>query len=332
MNEETIKNLSGKIYITAILWLIAAFSGNAQLVELNQKLMRDTISIGERTELRFEIIKHPDVIFEAFSIKDSLNKEIEILDSLKTQSADSIKLKLLITSFTPGQFTIPRVPLIFRYGNNIDTIFSPELLLTVLSPEINSQAEIKDIKPPKNLSFILKEIIPETGIAVGILLILVLLIIFIIRRFRKKIIMEREEIKLPPHVLALRELDRLKEEKLWQKGKIKEYYSRLSDTMRVYLEKRFNIPAMEYVSSETMRSFRKSMSQDDMLPEMLEGILQTSDMVKFAKEEPLPAINQGNMDNAYLFIGQTKIEEVTSPEEKNNNMEKGNENDKITKG
>jgi hypothetical protein len=326
------KNKSIKILISAVFCLCVNVTGNAQLVELNLHLRPDTILIGERTELHLEIIKHHLVSLQAFPLKDSLNKEIEILDSLKNTSRDSMNLILHLTSFTPGQYKISRIPLVFSYENNTDTIFSPELLLTVISPEINNQAEIKDIKPPMNLPFRLREIIPKTGLVFGILLITILIIYIIIRRLRNKRIVEREEKSLPAHLFSLRALDRLKEEKLWQKGKTKEYYSRLSDIMRVYLEKRFSIPAMEYVSSETMLSFRVTLPNEEMLFEMLEGILQTADLVKFAKEDPNPAINQGNLDNAYLFIGQTKIEEITSLEEKIENIGKVNDNDKISVG
>ena len=93
----------------------------------------------------------------------------------------------------------------------------------------------------------------------------------------------------------------------------------------MYLENRFNIPSMEFVSSETMQSFRKTMPQEETLIQMLESILLTADTVKFAKGDPLPAENQGNLDNAYLFISQTKIVEVSIPEEKANELKSGNQ-------
>jgi hypothetical protein len=331
MSGGIVKNSRRKIFFSLALFIIAAFQGYGQIVELNLRLDRDTIRIGERTTIRLEIVRHQQVLLRVFPLRDSLNQEFEIIDSLVTVTADSLRQSYLITSFKPGRYSFSRIPLAFVFEGKTDTIFSPELLLTVISPEIDSKADIRDIKPPMNLPFRLREIIPETGIAIGILLILTLLTIFIIRRLRKKKILEEAEKSLPPHVIAFRELDRIKEEKLWQKGRMKEYYSRLSDTMRVYLEKRFNIRAMEYVSSETMQSFRKFMPHEELLGEMLEGILQTADMVKFAKEDPLPAVNQGNLDNAYLFIGQTKIEEIISLDDKTSETDNLNVNVKTGK-
>jgi hypothetical protein len=322
MNALRIKDISGKMIFAAIILLFETFSVNAQLVQLNLSFTKDSIQIGERTELHLEIISHQNVILNNFPLKDSLDKEIEIIDSIRNQRIDTLSLNLLVTSFKPGQYKIPGIPIGFSYENNPDTIISPELSLTVLSPLIDSKADIKDIKPPLNLPFRLREIIPATGIVSGILIIIVLLVIVLIRRRRKKKFFEETERALPPHVLALRELDKLKNEKLWQNGKTKEYYSRLSDTMRTYLEKRFYIPAMEFVSSETLHAFQKLIPGEEVLLEMLEGILHTADMVKFAKADPLPSDNQGNMDNAYLFIGQTKIEEILVNDVKADDVEK----------
>ncbi len=311
-----------RFLIAASLLFLFAFPGIAQLVELSMSFSRDSIKIGERTEIELVIRKDSKVVLHSFSLTDSLIKEIEVLDSVRLSGADSLYIRLAVTSFSPGTYVVPKIPIAFLHDNIVDTILSPELMLTVLSPIVDSQAEIRDIKPPLNLPFRIREIIPETGIVLGTVLLLVLLVLFIVRRMRKKVRLEEEEKALPPHVLAFRELDRLKDEKLWQNGKNKEYYSRLSDITRVYLERRFGFPAMEYVTSEILPAFRKCMPQEEMLVEMLEGILITADMVKFAKAEPLPAENQGNMDNAYLLVGQTKIEEITSIDVKRDEIEK----------
>jgi len=303
-------NLSGKVFPIVVILLLFVVTANAQLVQLNLSFVKDTINIGEQTTLRLEIINQKHVALQAFPLKDSLNKEIEIIDSLASSKPDSNTLSLHVTSFKSGQYVLPRIPLVFKYENTTDTIYSPELLLTVLSPPIDNQAEIKDIKPNLTLPFRLKEIFSEAGNVFWIIPVLLIIAYFIYRFLRKKKEIKLSEPALPPHIIALQDLDKLKEEKLWQKGEIKEFYSRLSDIMRIYLENRYQIPAMEYVSSETMQSFNKILQQEDMLSEMLEGILLTSDIVKFAKGDPLPAENQGNLDNAYLFIGQTKIEEI----------------------
>ncbi|MCP5515583.1 MAG: hypothetical protein H7A26_08985 [Spirochaetales bacterium] len=313
-----------------ILILISAFSpkSEGQLVQMNLRLKNDTILIGQQTLLQMVVLKNQDVRILNFSLRDSLPKDIEIIDSLTQSSGDTLRYALKITSFSPGEIVIPQFPLSFEYNGKTDTLFSTSQILTVLSPQIDQQAQIRDIKPLLTLPFKLSEIIPETALILGILLVLGILIYYFLRRRHKRKEAELEYLNLPAHIKAINELNRLKEEKLWQKGRVKDYYSQLSDIMRVYLENRFGIQAMEFVSSETLKAFSKTMPEEEMLYEMLEGILTTADMVKFAKEDPLPAINQGNMDNAYLFIGQTKIEEPKSIDEKQVEMEKNNNTDK----
>ncbi len=310
-----------KIIFIALSGLLFVLPAKSQIVRLNLGLKKDTIMIGKRTELFLDIRKDKDVVLSSFPLKDSLVNEIEILDSVRTSGPDSLQLRLQISSFTPGNYIIPPIPLVFAFNSLADTLYSQSLLLTVVSPQIDSLAEIKDIKPPLNLPFKLKEILPETVIIIGILVIIAVIIFMIIRQLRKKKITEIKEMELPAHIIALRELDKLKKEKAWQKDNLKEYYSRLSDIIRIYLENRFGIPAMEYVSSETIASFRKAILPGELLPGMLEGILQTADMVKFAKGDPLPSENLENLDNAYMIIEKTKIEEADSDGEDDNSKE-----------
>ena len=51
------------------------------------------------------------------------------------------------------------------------------------------------------------------------------------------------EPKLPPHQLAMQEIERIKNEKVWQKGEPKEYYTELTDALRTYIKDRFGFNA-----------------------------------------------------------------------------------------
>ncbi len=130
--------------------------------------------------------------------------------------------------------------------------------------------------------------------------------------------------KEPAHVVALRELDRIKEEKIWQKEKIKAYYSEITEVLRIYIEDRFEIPAMEQTTDEILTSFR---NRKELLSEKslanLSQILSLADLVKFAKYIPLPDDHNLTLVNSYFFVNDTKKEEVKKPEtpEKENGIE-----------
>jgi len=107
-------------------------------------------------------------------------------------------------------------------------------------------------------------------------------------------------------VVALRELDKLSQEKLWQKNEFKEYYTRLTAIIRIYLEKRFHIPAMEETSYEILQDWKQHHEAVPGLYDMLKQLLNLADLVKFAREKPLPSDNEVNLDNAYEFVRRTK--------------------------
>jgi hypothetical protein len=139
-----------------------------------------------------------------------------------------------------------------------------------------------------------------------------------------------EKPKEPAHVVALRELDRIKDEKLWQKDKTKQYYSEVTDVIRTYIEDRFEIRAMEQTTDEIMTSFRY---RRDLLNEKSMGnlsqILSLADLVKFAKYHPLPDDDNLTLVNSYFFINETKKEELKKPEptvKSDENTEEGNKN------
>ena len=89
----------------------------------------------------------------------------------------------------------------------------------------------------------------------------------------------------------------------------KEYYTLITDTLRKYIEERFGINAMEMTSGEILDLIRKN-SEAQSVYDNLRQILQLADFVKFAKMNPLPDENDLSMMNAYLFVNQTKEEEM----------------------
>ena len=115
----------------------------------------------------------------------------------------------------------------------------------------------------------------------------------------------------------MKELDEIKQQKLWQQGRNKEYYTLITDTLRRYIVDRFGINAMEMTSGEILDIIRKQQEANSVY-ESLKQIMQLSDFVKFAKMNPLPDENDLSLMNAYLFINQTKVEEIPAPGEGEN--------------
>jgi hypothetical protein len=154
------------------------------------------------------------------------------------------------------------------------------------------------------------------------------LLLYSIRRRKKNLplFVKPPKPKEPAHLWALRELDRIREEKLWRKDKIKEYYSEVTEVLRIYVEERFGFPAMEQTSAEILDSFG---SRKDMISEKTTGylarILPLADLVKFAKYTPLPDDHNIVLANSYLFVNETKPEEAVKSEKVENEKDYGEE-------
>ena len=117
----------------------------------------------------------------------------------------------------------------------------------------------------------------------------------------------RVEPKLPPHQLAMQEIERIKSEKIWQKGQPKEYYTELTDALRQYIKERFGFNAMEMTSTEIIDKLLETNDKEALSD--LRVLFQTADLVKFAKHNPLMNENDANLINAIDFINETKEKE-----------------------
>lgn len=286
----------------------------------------NAIVIGQQTKLTLRVeykTDQGDIKIDFPKVADTLLKEIEVVGRSKPERfiPDSSDISILaqqqtfiITSFDSGYYAIPPFKFIVN-GDSSKAIETEPILLTVNSIPVDTTIAIKDIKPPLTVPFSWKELLPYVygGLAIlGGLAGIILLIIYLVKKRKKKPAPKIIIPEIPIHVITLEQLEKLKEQKLWQNGKLKQYHSELSDIIRQYIEKRFFINAMEQVTDETMYSFR-AVDLNDELKIKLRQVLFLSDLVKFAKEHPLPNENEASWNNAYDFVIATKKEDIISP-------------------
>ncbi len=316
-----------RIYIVplllAILPAFGATQAPAQQVKATATLDSTNILLGDQINLRLEIIKPENLKVQFPQVPDTLAGKIEVLkrssiDTLKVENETFRKLvqTYLITCFDSGEYRLPPFRFITEANGRLDSVATSEVVLKVHSMPIDTSRGPTDIKMPYGAPLTLKEVTPYL---LGIILIgsLLFLILYSVKRKKKKmpLFARPPKPKEPAHVIALRELDRIRDEKLWQKDKIKEYYSQVTDVLRSYIEERFGIPAMEQTSDETLSSFRsrRELLSDKSLNH-LDQILSLADLVKFAKYHPLPDDHNLTLVNAYFFVDETKKEEPKKPE------------------
>ncbi|MDR0547253.1 MAG: BatD family protein [Dysgonamonadaceae bacterium] len=295
-----------------VLALFIAFSGKAQNAVIQASLDSTQLLIGEQTRLHLEIAADQNAQLQLPYFPEKLVEGVEVLEITTPDTLDignnrmQIRYDYLITSFDSALYLLPPFPLIVEK----DTVYSNELALKVSSLPVDTESgqfyDIKDIMEPE---FVWQDYIIwlVLFIAVKILTVLITVLVIEWKKKNKKIHLPFKKEKqpdLPPHIRALQALDAIKSEKLWQRGREKEYYSQITDVVRIYIDERFQINAMEMTTGEILLQIR-GVSDADFVFDHLKRLLFQADLVKFAKYRPLPEENEMSIGNAYFFVDQT---------------------------
>lgn len=252
--------------------------------------------------------------------QDTITGKIEIISQSSVDSVslsgDSVTLRqdLVLTSFDTGFLAIPPIEFSYSDKNQQQLVKTDPLLLYVQPMDVDTAQPIKTIKGPMGAPLTFLDILPWLLIALAVILIGAL-IWYIIRRKRqqKPILPVREKPREPAHTEALKALENLQEQKLWQNEKVKEYFTEISHIIRVYLERRFTIPAVESTSGEILEALRKK-DFDKQAFKQLKELLEIADLAKFAKYEPLPSENDRALNDAFEVVNLTKPVETEAVE------------------
>ncbi len=287
----------------------------AQEISVSAKLEQKQITIGDQIDLTLNC-KYPiNGNITCPELNDTLTQEIEIIKkgTIDTLSIDKenieLSQKITITSFDSGYYKIPPICFSFNFDNdtNIYNACSDTLLLVVQSIDVDTNKVIKDITKPYEEPISLKELLPWIVGGIVLVAIIILLIYYFKRKKQNKPLFANAKKHISPHIIALQELDRIKKEKIWKQEKIKQYYTELTDTLRIYISKRYNINAMEMTSEEIIENFSNKIKRPENVElKNIDNLLKLADMVKFAKIKPLPSDNDKCLNDAYLFVNNTK--------------------------
>lgn len=313
-----IKNTLQRIVVFIFCFLFSSYSF-AQGISFKATLDSTKIIIGDQVRLTLtaKYSKGYQVFFP--DLKDTLTDKVEVIENLgiDTIKAENgylvLRQKYLISCFDSGYYRIPPIKLVFKNNSKEDSLFSNELALEVFTVPIDTTKQaICDIKEQIDTPFTFKEFFQRFYPVMLAILILVLLGFagwYLYKKLKRKepIIKKISKPKEPAHIIAYRELERIKSEKLWQKNMVKDYHSQLTEAIRIYIENRYNISAMEQTTEEIMQSFTNSVFIDGKCVEILQHMLILADLVKFAKAEPLPDENDLSLKNAFYFIDNTMM-------------------------
>lgn len=259
---------------------------SSQTMRYQFRLDSTTIMLGDQTVLAIE----PATLYP--TLEELTANDIVALN----QWTDSVNgtFCTALTSFEEGEHWL-------HVG--LDSV-----LITVKDvPNVDTtNTNIRDIANILRQPYTFGEIAKVVGIVLGILA-LVAAIVFIIIRIKnhKPIISIPQAPPLPPDTRALAALEELRQKQLWQQGLVKEYHTQLTDIVRNYLEETYHIQSTEMTTDQTLDAFHSSNAYTEESLSLLQQMLQTADMVKFAKSQPQPYQHDLSMTQAVNFIKLT---------------------------
>ena len=309
-----------KVLTTVLLCLCFSLASTLLPAQISVSAEVDSTNmlIGDQLKLHIFANHSPDINIQRLDLSPfEAEEEIEIIvegdwDTLQKNGTFVLQKDLTFTIFDSGYYWLPELPISYTQNgvtNESKTTRIPMRVGTVSIADTLQLAPIKDIiREEANwrdyLPFVL------SLLALG-------LIAGLIYYFRKKkanaVAPPAPEIKLPAHEIALTALDQLKSEQLWQQGDIKTYQSRLTYTIREYLENRYDIPALESTTEEIQRNL-KQVDFDNSWKDKLKNILQVADLVKFAKAKPPADFHDQVWQEAKDFVVATKAKVVIEEE------------------
>ena len=304
-----------RVAMSAVLLALYVACAMAQ-VNVEAKIDSIAIFIGEQTQIHLNVTADKGTVVEmpVFDSLQQITPGIEVLSSTEpdTQWINDNKRFTLSKSYTVTSFdtTLYRIPpMKVKVGDKIYE--SKSMALKVLTFEVDTlhPEQIAGMKPVMTPPFDWNE---WKGVVWGSLLVVILTILlrYVAARLNdNRPIIKRIKLKphIPPHKAAMQKIEKIREEKMWQSEDSKEYYTRLTDTLRQYINERYGFNAMEMTSGEIIE--RLQQIDDPMAIDELNELFTTADLVKFAKYSTLVNENDRNLVTAIEFINTTKKEE-----------------------
>ncbi|MEW6535121.1 MAG: hypothetical protein AB1454_05820 [Candidatus Auribacterota bacterium] len=301
---------------SAVDTLLASVNKDDALITVTTSLSKGLITIGDPIVYRIEVRSAENINIEFPDFGDEVGGLI-ITDykqegPIKDKKQTVWRREYTLDVFLTGTYSIPPAKIAYKLDQgDAKQLLTAPLFVTVESIITDDNAALKEIKPPIIPSYAMNRKMTAliTGAALGLVGILIGLAIWI---RRKKAYVPPP---VPPHIIALEALKKLKNQGLIEAGKVKEYYFHVSLILRRYIENRFGLMAPERTTEEFLIDLQKTTVLNVDQKKALAQFLTHCDMVKFARYEPAQEEINAIYDTAVSFVEQTKPLEAEPEEE-----------------
>lgn len=285
----------------------------AQDVEVSAKVQNDHVAVGKPFSLDL-MMKVPYGFYVEWNdfVADTLSAQIDILKRSnleRTADADSsiiVKQQLTLMTFDTGYVQIP--PVALTYAKSVEDqlrikVYTDSVPLYVSTIAVDTNQVFKPIVPPIDQPMTTEEWFPWV---LGLLLLVLACVIvwFVIKHRKPRQKVDGETVKgpvIPPYNKAISDLESLKQQKLWQAGKVKEYYSGLTDIAREYIEGQFGVNAVEMTTDKILEEVVELRFSDQLFGK-LKDTMELADLVKFAKYTASPLESDNAMSDMTDFV------------------------------
>ncbi len=269
------------------------------------------LMIGDQTDLHLQVTHDATEQVTLPVFGEQLQDGIEIVDKTIVDTLNlpdgrvQLNQYLTLTSFKDSLFAIE--PIAVTRGE--DTFWTDPMALNIVQPfEVDTTLAITDIKDIEKAPIWWWGIIRWVLLLIGAFL-LIDLAFWFWRWWEKNHQPEaapvNPDLLRPADEVALEKLDEIKAQKIWKDGKVKEYQTELTDVVREYIGRRFEVHSTEKTSDETLHEMKPLIEKD--LYTRLSKMLQLADLVKFAKWHTTPDENEQALTTAYDFVNETKL-------------------------
>ena len=292
--------------------------------QVTAKISPIEMMIGEQAQVTITVDapEGAQVEMPVFQPRQMLVPGVEVISSSTTGKAsensktsetspNTRTMTITLTSFDGNLYHLP--PFIVKVNGKEQK--TNELALKVIEVEVDT-TKLDKFFGPKDVQdnpFQWSDWSPSFWMSVLILLLMILAIYLYQRLRANKPIIARIKIvkRLLPHQKAMKEIEQIKADKMVTSEDSKEYYTKLTDTLRRYIEERYGFSAMEMTSAEIIE---RLMQTDQQALDELRQLFTTADLVKFAKYSTMINENDANLVSAIDFINQTKLENQPTEE------------------
>ena len=286
------------------------------------RLSRDTILIGDQIEWILDLKIRQGEEFYVEKPEEEPAPGVETITPLHFDTLSvkkgvmNIKGSTVLTCFDSGSFFLPpMIVAIQRESGQVDTIFYDGPIMEVTTiPVDTSNFEAKDIKGQIKYPVTFKELLPWIGLLLVLAGIVYVVVRWIKLRRENRSFFGRPIVQDPPHITALRALEKIRSQKLWQSDKQKQFYTAVTDTLRQYMAARYDIAALEETSAEIFADLSDK-EIDPALLDKVKDLFTTADFVKFAKHSASSDENEDAIPTAVRFVNETFMQQMENEKE-----------------